>query len=109
MNIHFVLRQTACLALPPCGHVSALLRVSCIAILLSQVPLYLCLGLETDVLYPVNGSQLEIILVSVAEPALPRILCEVSPVFLDLPVVACQTRYLSGIGGLDRMNGCSET
>uniref|UniRef100_A0A8C0X8W0 Uncharacterized protein n=1 Tax=Castor canadensis TaxID=51338 RepID=A0A8C0X8W0_CASCN len=66
-------------------------------------------GLETDVLYPVNGSQLEIILVSVAEPALPRILCEVSPVFLDLPVVACQTRPLLSEehGGLYSLEVCS--
>ncbi|XP_073938075.1 fibrocystin isoform X2 [Castor canadensis] len=66
-------------------------------------------GLETDILYPVNGSQLEIILVSVAEPALPRILCEVSPVFLDLPVVACQTRPLLSEehGGLYSLEVCS--
>ncbi|KAM5256479.1 fibrocystin [Ctenodactylus gundi] len=52
-------------------------------------------GLEPRVLYPANGSQLEIHLVSVAAPALPSIPCDVSPAFLDLPVVMCQTRSLA--------------
>ncbi|KAM9666760.1 fibrocystin [Trichechus inunguis] len=51
-------------------------------------------GLESDLLYPSNGSQLEINLVNVAVPTLPTIPCDVSPVFLDLPVVVCQTRSL---------------
>ena len=51
------------------------------------------LGLELEQLYPTNGSQLEIHLVNVAVPALPSIPCDVSPVFLDLPVVMCRTRY----------------
>ncbi|XP_076414005.1 fibrocystin isoform X2 [Peromyscus maniculatus bairdii] len=51
-------------------------------------------GLEKSVLYRNNGSQLEIDLVNVAVPALPRIPCDVSPVFMDLPVVTCQTRSL---------------
>ncbi|XP_052048711.1 fibrocystin [Apodemus sylvaticus] len=50
-------------------------------------------GLDRSILYPNNGSQLEIDLVNVAIPAL-RIPCDVSPVFLDLPVVTCQTRSL---------------
>ncbi|XP_051008909.1 LOW QUALITY PROTEIN: fibrocystin [Acomys russatus] len=50
-------------------------------------------GLEGSTLYPSNGSKLEIELVSVAVPAL-RIPCDVSPVFVDLPVVTCQTRSL---------------
>uniref|UniRef100_A0A8C0R033 Uncharacterized protein n=1 Tax=Canis lupus dingo TaxID=286419 RepID=A0A8C0R033_CANLU len=51
-------------------------------------------GLELEQLYPTNGSQLEIHLVNVAVPALPSIPCDVSPVFLDLPVVMCRTRSL---------------
>lgn len=51
-------------------------------------------GLEIPVLYPTNGSQLEIYLVNMAVPALQKIPCDVSPVFLDLPVVTCQTRSL---------------
>uniref|UniRef100_A0A8C2VLV7 Fibrocystin n=1 Tax=Chinchilla lanigera TaxID=34839 RepID=A0A8C2VLV7_CHILA len=51
-------------------------------------------GLDSSVLYSSNGSQLEISLVNVAEPALPRVPCDVSPVFLDAPVVMCQTRSL---------------
>ncbi|XP_008589430.1 PREDICTED: fibrocystin-like, partial [Galeopterus variegatus] len=51
-------------------------------------------GLESDVLYPTNGSQLEIHLVNVMVPALPSVPCDVSPVFLDLPVVTCRTRSL---------------
>ncbi|KAM8778544.1 fibrocystin isoform 3-T3 [Rhynchonycteris naso] len=50
--------------------------------------------LESSLLYPTNGSQLEIHLVNVAVPALPGIRCDVSPVFLDLPVVMCKTRSL---------------
>ncbi|XP_070274536.1 fibrocystin [Myotis yumanensis] len=50
--------------------------------------------LESSLLYPTNGSQLEIHLVNVAVPALPSIPCDVSPVFLDLPVVMCKTRSL---------------
>ncbi|KAM6185543.1 LOW QUALITY PROTEIN: fibrocystin [Rhynchocyon petersi] len=52
-------------------------------------------GLELDFLYPSNGSPLEINLVNVAVPGLPTIPCDVSPAFLDLPVVLCQTRFLS--------------
>ncbi|XP_035309211.1 fibrocystin isoform X3 [Cricetulus griseus] len=51
-------------------------------------------GLEKSVLYPHNGSQLEMDLVNVAVPTLPRIPCDVHPVFVDLPVVTCQTRSL---------------
>ncbi|XP_037698842.1 fibrocystin isoform X3 [Choloepus didactylus] len=51
-------------------------------------------GLEMGLLYPNNGSQLEINLVNRAEPALLSIPCDVSPVFLDLPLVMCQTRSL---------------
>lgn len=51
-------------------------------------------GLDRSILYPNNGSQLEIDLVNVAIPAL-RIPCDVSPVFVDLPVVTCQTRSLT--------------
>ncbi|XP_044927182.1 fibrocystin isoform X1 [Mustela putorius furo] len=51
-------------------------------------------GLESEFLYPANGAQLEIHLVNVAEPSLPSIPCDVSPVFLDLPVVMCRTRSL---------------
>uniref|UniRef100_A0A2K6GL63 Fibrocystin n=1 Tax=Propithecus coquereli TaxID=379532 RepID=A0A2K6GL63_PROCO len=53
-------------------------------------------GLGSSVLYPTNGSQLEIHLVNVnlAMPALPSIPCDVFPVFLDLPVVTCRTRSL---------------
>ncbi|KAK7809887.1 hypothetical protein U0070_000273, partial [Myodes glareolus] len=49
---------------------------------------------ESSILYPNNGSQLEIDLVNLAVPALPRIPCDVYPVFVDLPVVTCQTRSL---------------
>ncbi|XP_006882176.1 PREDICTED: fibrocystin-like [Elephantulus edwardii] len=51
-------------------------------------------GLDLDLLYPNNGSQLEINLVNVAVSTLPTIPCDVSPPFLDLPVVMCQTRPL---------------
>lgn len=51
-------------------------------------------GLDIELLYPTNGSQLEIYLVNVAVPALPRIPCDISPVFLELPVVMCRTRSL---------------
>ncbi|KAM6181769.1 fibrocystin [Erethizon dorsatum] len=51
-------------------------------------------GLDSGVLYPTNGSQLEISLVNVAEPALPSVPCDITPVFLDVPVVMCQTRPL---------------
>ncbi|KAL1771938.1 fibrocystin isoform X1 [Sigmodon hispidus] len=50
--------------------------------------------LEKSVLYSNNGSQLEIDLVNLALPALPRIPCDVAPVFVDLPMVTCQTRSL---------------
>ncbi|KAM7135910.1 fibrocystin isoform 3-T3 [Molossus nigricans] len=50
--------------------------------------------LAFSLLYPANGSQLEIHLVNVAVPALPSIPCDVSPVFLDVPVVMCKTRSL---------------
>lgn len=62
---------------------------------MSQPDVFLCLGLENSVLYPNNGSQLAIDLVNVAVPALPRIPCDVYHVFVDLPVVTCQTRYTS--------------
>lgn len=58
-----------------------------------KFPFSLCVGLHMELLYPSNGSQLEIYLVNVAVPALPSIPCDVSPVFLDLPVVMCRTRY----------------
>lgn len=58
-----------------------------------RVPFPLCLGLESSLLYPANGSQLEIHLVNAAVPALPSVPCDISPVFLDLPVVMCRTRY----------------
>ncbi|CAH7222279.1 Pkhd1 [Phodopus roborovskii] len=51
-------------------------------------------GLEKSMFYPNNGSQLEIELVNMAVPTLPRIPCDVHPVFVDLPVVTCQTRSL---------------
>nr|XP_051711578.1 fibrocystin isoform X2 [Oryctolagus cuniculus] len=51
-------------------------------------------GLETSVLYPTNGSQLKIRLVNMVVPALPSVPCDVFPVFLQLPVVKCQTRSL---------------
>ncbi|XP_019312940.2 fibrocystin [Panthera pardus] len=51
-------------------------------------------GLHLELLYPTNGSQLEIHLVNVAVPGLPSIPCDVSPVFLDLPLVMCRTRSL---------------
>uniref|UniRef100_H0XDH1 Fibrocystin n=1 Tax=Otolemur garnettii TaxID=30611 RepID=H0XDH1_OTOGA len=53
-------------------------------------------GLGLGVLYPTDGSQMEIHLVNmnVAMPALPSIPCDVFPVFLDLPVVTCRTRSL---------------
>ncbi|XP_028622467.1 fibrocystin [Grammomys surdaster] len=50
-------------------------------------------GSDRSILYPSNGSQLEIDLVNVAKPAL-RIPCDLSPVFMDLPAVTCQTRSL---------------
>ncbi|KAF0885311.1 PKHD1 protein, partial [Crocuta crocuta] len=59
-----------------------------------KFPFPLCVGLHMELLYPSNGSQLEIYLVNVAVPALPSIPCDVSPVFLDLPVVMCRTRSL---------------
>ncbi|XP_044243103.2 fibrocystin isoform X2 [Ursus arctos] len=51
-------------------------------------------GWESELLHPTNGSQLEIYLVNVAVPALPSIPCDVSPAFLDLPVLTCRTRSL---------------
>ncbi|XP_059794508.1 fibrocystin isoform X18 [Balaenoptera ricei] len=51
-------------------------------------------GLEPGLLYPANGSQLEIHLVNVAVPMLPIIPCDISPVLLDLPIVMCRTRSL---------------
>ncbi|GAB1284827.1 Fibrocystin [Apodemus speciosus] len=51
------------------------------------------LSLDRSILYPNNGSQLEIDLVNVAIPAL-RIPCDVSPIFEDLPAVTCRTRSL---------------
>uniref|UniRef100_A0A8D2A7Z2 Uncharacterized protein n=1 Tax=Sus scrofa TaxID=9823 RepID=A0A8D2A7Z2_PIG len=51
-------------------------------------------GLELGLLYPANGTQLEIHLVNMAVPALPRIPCDISPLFLDLPAVMCRTRSL---------------
>uniref|UniRef100_A0A8D0HLS2 PKHD1 ciliary IPT domain containing fibrocystin/polyductin n=1 Tax=Sphenodon punctatus TaxID=8508 RepID=A0A8D0HLS2_SPHPU len=43
-----------------------------------------------SLLYSTNGSQLE---VSLVNPILPMVLCDVSPVYFDLSVVRCQTRY----------------
>ncbi|XP_004674090.1 PREDICTED: fibrocystin [Condylura cristata] len=51
-------------------------------------------GLGSGLLYPADGSQLEIRLVNVAVPELPSVPCDISPVFLDLPVVMCRTRSL---------------
>lgn len=62
---------------------------------MSPPDVFLCLDSENSVLYPNNGSQLEIDLVNLAVPALPRIPCDVYPIFVDLPVVTCQTRYTS--------------
>ncbi|EGW10040.1 Fibrocystin [Cricetulus griseus] len=63
-------------------------------IALLSMKVLLLAGLEKSVLYPHNGSQLEMDLVNVAVPTLPRIPCDVHPVFVDLPVVTCQTRSL---------------
>ncbi|EPY73217.1 hypothetical protein CB1_025522015, partial [Camelus ferus] len=49
---------------------------------------------EASLLYPANGSQLEIHLVNVAAPALPSIPCDLAPVFLALPAVMCRTRLI---------------
>ncbi|KAB1261905.1 Fibrocystin [Camelus dromedarius] len=49
---------------------------------------------EASLLYPTNGSQLEIHLVNVAAPALPSVPCDLAPVFLALPAVMCRTRPL---------------
>ncbi|XP_063089186.1 fibrocystin isoform X2 [Cavia porcellus] len=51
-------------------------------------------GWDLSVLYPNNGSRLEISLVNVAVPALPSVPCDITPVFLAVPVVMCQTRSL---------------
>lgn len=55
--------------------------------------LSLCLALEAGLLYPTNGSPLEMRLVNVAVPTLPSVPCDISPVPLDLLVVMCRTRY----------------
>lgn len=89
MSIDGILRPTQCLTLPSCGQC-----LHCPVCLLSQMSSCV-LDLESSVLYPNNGSQLEIDLVNLAVPALPRIPCDVYPVFVDLPVVTCQTRYTS--------------
>ena len=67
----------------------------CIAMYVSSARCLLVLDVESSILYPNNGSQLEIDLVNLAVPALPRIPCDVYPVFVDLPMVTCQTRYTS--------------
>ncbi|XP_068926682.1 fibrocystin [Petaurus breviceps papuanus] len=51
-------------------------------------------GLEWSLLYPTNGSQLEISLVNVEIPWLPHVPCDVSPVYEDFSVLRCQTRSL---------------
>ncbi|XP_074093277.1 fibrocystin isoform X3 [Macrotis lagotis] len=51
-------------------------------------------GLEWSLLYPTNGSQLEISLVNMEVPQLPHVPCDVSPVYEDFSVVRCQTRSL---------------
>uniref|UniRef100_A0A8C3WBQ6 PKHD1 ciliary IPT domain containing fibrocystin/polyductin n=1 Tax=Catagonus wagneri TaxID=51154 RepID=A0A8C3WBQ6_9CETA len=51
-------------------------------------------GLQSGLLYPANGSQLEIRLVNAAAPTLPSVPCDISPLFLDLPAVMCRTRSL---------------
>eukprot|EP00069_Balaena_mysticetus_P021536 bmy_03081T0 len=61
---------------------------------LTSIKILLLAGLEPGLLYPANGSQLEIHLVNVAVPMLPIIPCDISPVLLDLPVVMCRTRSL---------------
>ncbi|XP_048203494.1 fibrocystin [Perognathus longimembris pacificus] len=55
-------------------------------------------GVQSGVLQPANGSQLEIHLVNVALATLPAVPCDVSLVFWDLPVVICQTRSLPSEG-----------
>ncbi|KAM4834528.1 fibrocystin [Thomomys bottae] len=55
-------------------------------------------GAESAVLHHANGSQLEISLVNVALATRPKVPCDVSPVFWDLPVVICQTRSLQSEG-----------
>lgn len=91
-SVHLILRQTQCLTLPPSGHVIIFSCVDHYSAWL-RFPFSSCLDLESSLLYPANGSQLEIHLVHVAVPALPSIPCDVSPLFLDLPVVMCRTRY----------------
>ncbi|XP_036624228.1 fibrocystin [Trichosurus vulpecula] len=51
-------------------------------------------GLEWSLLYPTNGSQLEISLVNVEIPWLPHVPCDVSPVYEDFSALRCQTRSL---------------
>ncbi|KAI5941136.1 Fibrocystin [Manis javanica] len=51
-------------------------------------------ALEAGLLYPTNGSPLEMRLVNVAVPTLPSVPCDISPVPLDLLVVMCRTRSL---------------
>lgn len=68
-------------------------RVWITALLSLRFPFPFRLGSDSSLLYPANGSQLEIHLMSAAVPALPSIPCDVVPVFLDLPVVMCRTRY----------------
>lgn len=66
----------------------------CITTLVNlRFPFALCLDSESGLFYPANGFQLEIRLVNVTVSVLPSIPCDISPVFLDLPVVMCRTRY----------------
>lgn len=91
MSSHFILRQAQHVT-RPCAAMFLYSPVWIATLLSLRFPFPLCLGLESEFLYPANGAQLEIHLVNVAEPSLPSIPCDVSPVFLDLPVVMCRTR-----------------
>nr|XP_020849568.1 fibrocystin isoform X3 [Phascolarctos cinereus] len=53
-------------------------------------------GLEWSLLYPTNGSQLQISLVNVEIPWLPHVPCDTSPIYEDFSAVRCQTRSLQG-------------
>ncbi|XP_038628903.1 fibrocystin [Tachyglossus aculeatus] len=49
---------------------------------------------KSSLLYPSDGSQLEMTLVNTEESELARIPCDVSPIFTDLATVTCQIRSL---------------
>ncbi|XP_028906522.1 fibrocystin isoform X3 [Ornithorhynchus anatinus] len=48
----------------------------------------------SSLLYPSDGSQLEMTLVNTEEPELARVPCDVLPIFTDLATVTCQIRSL---------------